>query len=106
MFAVIRTGGKQYKVSPGMKLKVEKLNVPSSANDGGDVQFTDVLLVADDDVKIGAPTVPGAVVKTKMIKQGKAKKVIVFRFKAKKREKKKKGHRQPYTEVEILSISS
>ena len=101
--AVIKTGGKQYIVRPGQKLKIEKL----PENEGGEVVFEEVLLVDDGKkTEIGAPKVEGAKVKGKLLKQAKAKKVIVFKFKAKKREKTKKGHRQPYSEVEILKIET
>ena len=101
MFAVIRTGGKQYLVSPGDKIKVEKLNEEKK-----EVVFDEVLLVVSGKktVKIGDPLVKGAKVKAKVIKQDRAKKIIVFKYKPKKRYQKKKGHRQPYTEVEILKI--
>ena len=101
--AIIKTGGKQYIVSPGQKLKVEKL----PKKEGAAVSFDEVLLV-DDGKKtaIGTPKVTGAKVKGKLLKQAKAKKVVVFKFKAKKREKTKKGHRQPYSEVEILNIET
>ncbi|MBL7053071.1 MAG: 50S ribosomal protein L21 [Candidatus Portnoybacteria bacterium] len=104
MFAVIRTGGKQYLVSPGDKIKVEKLDVEEKK----EIVFDEVLLVANDKktVKIGDPLVKGAKVKAKVIKQDKAKKIIVFKYKPKKRYQKKKGHRQPYTEVEILKIEN
>jgi len=101
--AVIKTGGKQYIVHPGQKLKVEKL----SAKEGGTVVFDEVLLLHNEkSTEIGTPKVTGAKVKGKLLKQAKAKKVIVFKFKAKKREKTKKGHRQPYSEVEILKIET
>lgn len=102
MFAVIKTGGKQYIVAPGQKLKIEKLNAEESAG----VIFDQVLLVADGEkVKIGKPLVEGAQVEARVLKQGRAKKVIVFRYHAKTRYRKKKGHRQPYTEVEIQKIT-
>ncbi|MDP2735181.1 MAG: 50S ribosomal protein L21 [bacterium] len=101
--AVIKTGGKQYIVRPGQKIKVEKL----AKKEGSEVVFDDVLLLdREGKTEIGTPKVTGAKVKGKVLKQGKAKKVIVFKFKAKKREKKKKGHRQPYSEVEILAIEA
>ena len=101
--AVIKTGGKQYIVRPGQKLKVEKLLI----EEGAEVVFEDVLLVDDGKkTEIGTPTITGAKVKGKLLKQAKAKKVIIFKFKAKKREKTKKGHRQPYSEVEILTIET
>ncbi|MFH1551779.1 MAG: 50S ribosomal protein L21 [bacterium] len=101
MFAVIKTGGKQYLVSPGDKIKIEKLDTEDT-----EVIFDQVLLVVDDnkDVKIGAPLVEGAKVKAKIIKQDRAKKIIVFKYKPKKRYQKKMGHRQPFTEVEIEKI--
>ena len=104
MFAVIRTGGKQYLVSPGDKIKIEKLDVEEKK----EIVFDEVLLVVSDkkSVKIGDPLVKGAKVKANIIKQDKAKKVIIFKYKPKKRYQKKKGHRQPYTEVEILKILS
>ena len=103
MFAIIKTGGKQYKVSVGDKIKIEKLE----AEEGKEMVF-EVLLVADEKgvVKIGAPLVQGAKVKAEVLKQGKAKKIIVFKYKAKKRYRKKAGHRQPYTEVKITEIYS
>ncbi|MBI4993951.1 50S ribosomal protein L21 [Candidatus Wolfebacteria bacterium] len=98
-FAVIQTGGKQYKVSSGQKLKIEKLN----AEAGGNVVFDKVLLVADgDDIKIGAPYLSGEKVEANVLKQGKEKTKIVFKYHSKTRYRKKKGHRQPFTEVEIV----
>ncbi len=101
-FAVIQTGGKQYKVSPGQKLKIEKLNV----KEGENFVFDKILLIADgDDVKIGAPYVDGVKVEAKILKQGRDGKKIVFKYHSKTRFRKKKGHRQPFTETEILKIS-
>lgn len=100
--AVIKTGGKQYLVSEGQKLKIEKLN----QNEGDEFEFDKVLLLANgQEIKIGQPYVEGVKVKAKVLKQGRGEKKIVFRFKSKTRSKKKKGHRQHYTEVRILSIS-
>lgn len=100
-FAIIRTGGKQYKVSKGDKIKIEKLEVKV----GDIIIFDDVLLVKDKDkTKIGAPKVRNAKVEAKALEQGKGKKVIIFKYKAKKRYKKKQGHRQYYTEIEIIKI--
>ena len=100
MYAVIQTGGKQYKVEKGDEILVEKLEADVDA----EVAF-DVLLVADDaGVKIGQPVLEGVVVKGKVLEHGKGKKVIVFKYKPKKNSRKKNGHRQPYTKVEILSI--
>ena len=100
-FAIIETGGKQYKVSPGQKIKVEKLIVEAADN----FVLDKVLLVADgEDVKIGAPYVEGAKVEARVIKQGKEKTKIVFKYHSKTRRKTKKGHRQPFTEIEIVSV--
>lgn len=102
MFAIIETGGKQYKVSPGQKLRVEKLNAES----GTILTLDKVLLTADgEDVKIGAPYVENVKVEAKVLNQGRADKKIVFRYHSKTRYRKKKGHRQPYTELEITSIN-
>jgi large subunit ribosomal protein L21 len=102
MFAVIRTGGKQYLVSPGDKIKTEKLD----EKEGEEVTFSDVLLLEKrNKLEIGNPKVKGAKVLGKILKQGKGKKVIVFKYKRKTRYKVKKGHRQPFTEIEILKIS-
>ncbi len=100
--AVIRTGGKQYVVSPKQKIKVEKLNEKES----GSVSFDEVLLLADGQkVTIGQPKIAGARISGKIIKQGRDKKVIVFKYKSKKRYQVKRGHRQAYTLVEINSFS-
>lgn len=102
-FAVIKTGGKQYIVRPGQKLKIEKLETEA----GKPVEFNEVLFIADDKkIEIGAPLIEGALVKAKVTGQGRAKKQIVFRYHAKTRYRKKKGHRQPFTEVEITDIKS
>src|SRR3989344_1592303 len=97
-FAVIKTGGKQYKVAVGDKLEIEKLD----AEAGSEVVFDEVLMTEN---QIGTPVVSGAKVMAKVLVQGRADKVIVFKFKNKTRYKKKKGHRQPFTKVEILSIT-
>ena len=100
-FAVIKTGGKQYKVSSGTKIKVEKLSA-----EGEGFVFDKVLLISDGDkVKIGKPYLEGSKVEAKVLKQARARKVIVFRYKSKTRQRKKKGHRQHFTEVEITKIS-
>ena len=103
MFAVIKTGGKQYKVQDGDKILIEKL----PQNDGENVSFDQVLLyVNSEDVKIGQPFIGDAKVVGKILEHGKGDKKIVFRYKSKTRYKKKKGHRQPYTKVEILKITA
>lgn len=103
MYAVIETGGKQYKVEAGDVLYVEKLAVEENA----DVTFDKVIAVGtDDSIKVGKPYVEGATVTAKALKNGKAKKIVVFTYKPKKNEKRKKGHRQPYTKVEISAINA
>jgi len=98
-FAIIETGGKQYRVSSGDKLKIEKL--PGEA--GGKTAFSRVLLEADgDSVKIGTPYLEGAKIEAKVLRQARDKKKIVFRYHSKTRYRKLKGHRQHFTEVEIL----
>ena len=102
MKAVIVTGGKQYTVAEGDVLFIEKLNVEAEET----VKFEQVLAVLDgENTKIGAPVVEGAVVEAKALKNGKGKKIHVLKYKAKKNEKKKIGHRQPYTKVEITKIA-
>ena len=102
MYAVIKTGGKQYRVQQGDVIFVEKIN--SQADEA--VTFEEVLLVGDgDQTKIGAPTVAGAKVEGKVLGQVKGKKIVVYKYKAKKNERKKQGHRQPYTKVEITAIN-
>jgi len=101
MLAVIKTGGKQYLVSPGDKIKIEKIN----KKEGEEVIFEDILLLEKrKKVEIGTPKIKGARVIGKVVKQGKGEKVIIFKYKPKKRYKVKKGHRQPFTEVEIETI--
>lgn len=103
MYAVIETGGKQYKVEAGDTLFIEKLDVEADS----EVVFDKVIAVSTDDgIKVGAPYVEGATVAAKAIKNGKSKKVIVFTYKSKKNEKRKMGHRQPYTKVEISAINA
>ncbi len=97
MYAIIQTGGKQYRVAEGDVITVEKLNLEAGANHS----FTEVLSVGD---KFGAPFVAGAEVKATVLEQGKEKKVIVYKYKPKKHSHKKNGHRQPYTKLKIDSI--
>ncbi len=103
MFAIIKTGGKQYKVAEGDVLMVEKLGTTED-----NVVFDQVLLMADGDkVTLGKPMISGATVAAKVLEaEMKGKKKIVFKFKAKTRHRKKKGHRQPYTKVQITKISA
>ena len=102
MKAIIVTGGKQYTVSEGDVLYIEKLN----AEEESTVKFEQVLAVLDgENSKIGAPVVEGACVEAKVVKNGKGKKIDVIKYKAKKGEKKHIGHRQPYTKVEITKVA-
>ena len=102
MYAIIVTGGKQYKVSEGDIIFIEKLE----AEEGTTVTFDQVIAVSGNDgLKIGAPTVAGATVTANVVKNGKGKKIYVLKYKAKKNEKKKIGHRQPYTKVQIQTIA-
>ena len=102
MYAVIKTGGKQYRVQQGDVIFVEKID--SQADEA--VTFEEVLLVNDgDQTRIGAPTVAGAKVEGQVLGQVKGQKIVVYKYKAKKNERKKQGHRQPYTKVEITAIN-
>ncbi len=102
MYAIIATGGKQYKVSEGDVIRVEKLGKEADEK----VTFDQVLLVSDDDVKVGNPTVANASVDATVVANGKAKKVIVYKYKRKTGYHKKNGHRQQYTEVKIDKINA
>jgi len=134
MLAIIRTGGKQYIVTPGQKIKIEKINAPAFANSASvatsakeaasafgrrsrlrptksagkqEIIFDEVLLLEKQrKIEIGTPLVKGAKVIGKILSHGKGKKVIVFKYKSKNRYRIKKGHRQPFTEVEILRIET
>lgn len=101
MYAVIKTGGKQYKVQIGDSLYVEKLNL----EDGATVEFDTVLFANDDDIRVGAPVVEGVKVAGKIVRQAKGKKITIFKIKSKKNYRRKQGHRQPYTQVEITAIN-
>ncbi len=101
MYAVIETGGKQYRVQEGDVVTVEKLNVEA----GQKIEFDKVLVLAgEEDLKVGTPYVEGAKVTGEVVENGKGKKVIIFKYKAKKDYRKKQGHRQPYTMVKIESL--
>ena len=103
MFAIIETGGKQYKVSEGDVIFIEKLDV----SEGDEVKFDRVLGVSvDDGFTVGAPYVDGAVVTAKAVKNGKGKKIYVYKMRPKKGYRRKTGHRQPYTKVQIESINA
>ncbi len=102
MFAVIETGGKQYKVKEGDIVFVEKLE----CEEGSTITFDKVIAVdSEAGFKLGTPYVEGATVTANVVKNGKAKKIVVFRYKSKKNEKKKLGHRQPFTKVQITSVN-
>ena len=100
MYAVIKTGGKQYKVSEGDIITIEKLESEA----GDKVKFEEVLAVNDGELKVGDPTVKGATVEASVLKNGRGKKVIVYKYKRKSGYHKKNGHRQLFTEVKIDSI--
>lgn len=103
MYAIIETGGKQYNVKEGDVIYVEKLNVSA----GEEYTFDKVLAVGNEDnLTIGMPFVSGATVKAEVIEQGKGKKIIVYKYKAKKSYHKKRGHRQPFTKLTIKSIQA
>ena len=101
MYAVIETGGKQYKVQEGDILYIEKLSAEADSS----YTFDKVLALSNDaGLKVGAPTVEGAKVEAKVVKNGKSKKIVVFKIKAKKNYRRRQGHRQPYTKVQIEKI--
>jgi len=102
MYAVIQTGGKQYRVSEGDTIRVEKLD----GDVGSEIELDRVLMVGGEDVKIGKPYVDGAKVKAKIKAQDRDKKIIVFKFKRRKNYKRKAGHRQPFTELEITGVKA
>ena len=102
MYAIIKTGGKQIKVEAGQEIYIEKLD----ADVEGTVEFGEVLFVGGDDVQVGAPLVEGAKVVGTVVKHGRAKKITVFKMKAKKNYRRKQGHRQPYTKVRIEKIEA
>ena len=101
MYAIIATGGKQYKVSEGDIITIEKLGVEA----GEKVTFDQVLVVGGDDLKVGDPTVAGVTVEASVVKEGRAKKVIVYKYKRKTGYHKKNGHRQAFTQVKIEKIN-
>lgn len=100
MYAIIETGGKQYRVQKDDVFQVEKIN----AKVGDEITFDKVVAICDDNLKVGKPYLNGYKVTAEVMEQGKGKKIIVFKYKAKKDYRKKNGHRQPYTAVKILSI--
>ena len=103
MYAIIKTGGKQYKVSEGDVITVEKL----AAAEGDAVTFDEVLTVVNDgDVKVGTPTVAGVTVEGKIVGQVKGEKIKIYKYKSKKNYHRRAGHRQPYTKVEITAINA
>ena len=101
MYAIIATGGKQYRVSQGDTIYIEKL----SAQEDSEVTFP-VLMLSGDEVRMGTPEVEGASVTGKVVRHGRGQKVIVYKFKAKKNYRRKQGHRQPFTQVEITAINA
>jgi large subunit ribosomal protein L21 len=102
MYAVIKTGGKQYRVAQGEKLRVEKL----LGNVGDSITLDEVLLVGSGEgIKVGAPTVSGAKVQAKIVAQDRGEKIIIFKFRRRKNYRRKTGHRQPFTALEITGIT-
>lgn len=102
MYAIIETGGKQIKVEEGQTIYVEKVG----ANEGDTFTFDKVLFIGGEDVKVGSPHVDGATVTAKVEKQGRQKKLVVFKYKPKKNYRKKQGHRQPYTKLVVEKINA
>jgi large subunit ribosomal protein L21 len=102
MYAVIRTGGKQYRVAQGDRLRIEKL----PGDPGATVTFDEVLMIGGDKVAVGKPLVKGAKVTATIVTQDRAKKIIVFKFRRRKNMRRKRGHRQPFTEVQITGVSA
>ena len=102
MYAIIKTGGKQYVVEEGKVISIEKLDV----EEGAEVTFDEVLLVSGDDVKIGQPNGAGAKVTGKVLEQGKERKIRIFKYKAKSNYRRRQGHRQPFTKVKIEKIEA
>ena len=103
MYAVVATGGKQYRVQEGDTLRIEKI----SGDVGSDVAFDQVLMVSDgDDVKVGQPVIENAVVNGTIVEQGKGRKILVFKYKRRKRYRRKQGHRQLFTAVKIGTIEA
>lgn len=102
MYAVIHTGGKQYRVSEGDRLRVEKL----AGDIGSTIEFGEVLMIGGDKVAVGKPFVSGAKVKAEIVLQDRDKKIIVFKFRRRKNYRRKNGHRQPFTELRITGVSA
>ena len=102
MYAVIKTGGKQYRVSEGDRLRVEKIE----GQKGDKIELSEVLMLGGERVAIGSPVVAGATVNAEIIGQGLGKKIIVFKMRRRKRYRRKNGHRQPFTELRVTGISA
>jgi large subunit ribosomal protein L21 len=101
MYAVIKTGGKQYRVTEGQRLCVERLE----GEPGAKLTFEQVLLVSGDSLKVGSPLVKGATVSAEIVTHDRAQKIVVFKLRRRKNYRRKQGHRQPYTELQITSIN-
>jgi large subunit ribosomal protein L21 len=102
MYAVIRTGGKQYRVSEGDRLRVEKLD----GQVGDSLQFDQVLMLGGDKLQIGKPLIAGAKVTAEIVAQDRAKKIIVYKYRRRKNYRRKAGHRQPFTELKVTAIKA
>ena len=101
MYAIIATGGKQYRVSEGDTIYIEKLD-----NQEGDIVSFPVLMLSGDEIQVGKPYIEGAEVTGKVVRHGKGEKIIIFKYKSKKNYRRKAGHRQPFTQVEITGIKA
>jgi large subunit ribosomal protein L21 len=108
MYAVIATGGKQYRVQPGETIQVERLNDEAGqARAAGSITFEEVLLIADgESVKLGTPTVPGAKVTAEVVGTGRGEKLLIYKYRRRKGYRRKTGHRQPFTAVKITAINA
>ena len=102
MYAVIKTGGKQYRVSEGSRLRVEKL----AGSVGDKLELSDVLMLGGDKVVVGAPLVKGAKVTAEIVAQGRDKKIIIFKIRRRKRYRRRGGHRQPFTELRVTGVTA
>ena len=105
MYAIIKTGGKQYRVQEGDELQIELLSNLKEADAGAEVTFDQVLMIGGDDVKIGQPLVEGAQVKAQLIRNGRGRKILIFKSRRRKGYRKKQGHRQSFSQVRITSIT-
>jgi large subunit ribosomal protein L21 len=106
MYAIIKTGGKQYRVQEGDELQIELLAGHKEADSGSEVVFDQVLMIGGDEIKVGQPLVEGAQVKAKLIRNGRGRKILIFKSRRRKGYRKKQGHRQSFSHVRITNIIS